>query len=641
VYICQGQIYVDDGATALDNCDGDISGNIQVMSPVDTDVPGTYTITYNVSDDAGNEADEVTRTVIVQPKPAISNSVTSSTYNQVMVSGGSYAHTQCHDVDIITSVPTLTSTLATACGTLRLQTEYISTLPNIPSATLDATFAQAVAAGPQTISPENHTGTIQTITFITTPYYDVNGNQQYDPGIDIAGDVTTFVLTIEPKPAISNSVTSSTYNQVMVSGGSYTHTQCHDEDIITSVPTLTSTLATACGTLRLQTEYISTLPNIPSATLDVTFAQAVAAGPQTISPENHTGTIQTITFITTPYYDVNGNQQYDPGIDIAGDVTTFVLTIEPKPAISNSVTSSTYNQVMVSGGSYAHTQCHDVDIITSVPTLTSTLATACGTLRLQTEYISTLLNIPSATLDATFAQAVAAGPQTISPENHTGTIQTITFITTPYYDVNGNQQYDPGIDIAGDVTTFVLTIEPKPAISNSVTSSTYNQVMVSGGSYTHTQCHDVDIITSVPTLTSTLATACGTLRLQTEYISTLPNIPSATLDATFAQAVAAGPQTISPENHTGTIQTITFITTPYYDVNGNQQYDPGIDIAGDVTTFVLTIEPKPAISNSVTSSTYNQVMVSGGSYAHTQCHDVDIITSVPTLTSTLATACGT
>jgi hypothetical protein len=192
-----------------------------------------------------------------------------------MVSGGSYTHTQCHDVDITTSVPTLTSTLATACGTLRLQTEYISTLPNIPSATLDATFAQAVAVGPQTISPENHTGAVQTITFITTPYYDVDGSGSLTAG-DILGDVTTFVLTIEPKPAISNLVTSATYSQEMVSGGSYTHTQCHDVDITTSVPTLTSTLAIACGTLRIQTEYISTLPNIPSATLDATFAQAVA-----------------------------------------------------------------------------------------------------------------------------------------------------------------------------------------------------------------------------------------------------------------------------------------------------------------------------------------------------------------------------
>ncbi|MEK6154664.1 immunoglobulin-like domain-containing protein [Flavobacteriaceae bacterium 3-367] len=58
--------YVDAGATATDNVDGDISGNITVGGDtVDTNVADTYTITYNVSDAAGNAATEVTRTVIV------------------------------------------------------------------------------------------------------------------------------------------------------------------------------------------------------------------------------------------------------------------------------------------------------------------------------------------------------------------------------------------------------------------------------------------------------------------------------------------------------------------------------------------------------------------------------------------------
>ncbi|AWX43532.1 hypothetical protein HME9304_00521 [Flagellimonas maritima] len=59
--------YVDAGATANDNVDGDISGSIVVGGDtVDTNVAGTYTITYNVSDAAGNPATEVTRTVNVE-----------------------------------------------------------------------------------------------------------------------------------------------------------------------------------------------------------------------------------------------------------------------------------------------------------------------------------------------------------------------------------------------------------------------------------------------------------------------------------------------------------------------------------------------------------------------------------------------
>ena len=60
-----GTTYTDLGATASDNYDGDITDDIVTVNNVDTSVIGTYTVTYNVSDDAGNDASEVTRTVNV------------------------------------------------------------------------------------------------------------------------------------------------------------------------------------------------------------------------------------------------------------------------------------------------------------------------------------------------------------------------------------------------------------------------------------------------------------------------------------------------------------------------------------------------------------------------------------------------
>ena len=57
--------YVDPGATAYDNGDDNISDRIQIVNPVNTNLPDTYTITYNVTDSAGLAADQVTRTVIV------------------------------------------------------------------------------------------------------------------------------------------------------------------------------------------------------------------------------------------------------------------------------------------------------------------------------------------------------------------------------------------------------------------------------------------------------------------------------------------------------------------------------------------------------------------------------------------------
>ena len=60
-----GTAYTDAGATATDNIDGSITSSIATVNPVDIDTVGTYTVTYNVSDAAGNAATAVTRTVVI------------------------------------------------------------------------------------------------------------------------------------------------------------------------------------------------------------------------------------------------------------------------------------------------------------------------------------------------------------------------------------------------------------------------------------------------------------------------------------------------------------------------------------------------------------------------------------------------
>ncbi|MEI6122524.1 MAG: DUF5011 domain-containing protein [Bacteroidota bacterium] len=65
VSVNKGTAYVDAGATALDETDGDITANIQVSNPVDVNTEATYYVTYNVKDKAGNAAVEVKRKVKV------------------------------------------------------------------------------------------------------------------------------------------------------------------------------------------------------------------------------------------------------------------------------------------------------------------------------------------------------------------------------------------------------------------------------------------------------------------------------------------------------------------------------------------------------------------------------------------------
>ena len=60
-----GATYSDAGATAEDNIDGTITSSITIVNSVNVATVGTYTVTYDVTDAAGNSAVQVTRTVTV------------------------------------------------------------------------------------------------------------------------------------------------------------------------------------------------------------------------------------------------------------------------------------------------------------------------------------------------------------------------------------------------------------------------------------------------------------------------------------------------------------------------------------------------------------------------------------------------
>ena len=61
--------YAESGYTAADDYDGDITGSVRVSGMVDTAVPGTYTLRYDVVDSSDNAAETRIRTVTVEPAP--------------------------------------------------------------------------------------------------------------------------------------------------------------------------------------------------------------------------------------------------------------------------------------------------------------------------------------------------------------------------------------------------------------------------------------------------------------------------------------------------------------------------------------------------------------------------------------------
>ncbi len=90
-----GDVYVDAGATATDNLDGNISENIIINNPVNTNIEGVYTITYNVQDSSGNQASEIKRTVQVnavnntdESSPVHINTTTTDTTKPIITLNG-------------------------------------------------------------------------------------------------------------------------------------------------------------------------------------------------------------------------------------------------------------------------------------------------------------------------------------------------------------------------------------------------------------------------------------------------------------------------------------------------------------------------------------------------------------------------
>ncbi len=67
-----GDTYVEEGATAYDDVDKDITDNITTTGKVDTKKVGIYEITYSVSDNAGNNAHEI-RTINVSDVAIVDN----------------------------------------------------------------------------------------------------------------------------------------------------------------------------------------------------------------------------------------------------------------------------------------------------------------------------------------------------------------------------------------------------------------------------------------------------------------------------------------------------------------------------------------------------------------------------------------
>ncbi len=213
----QGAVYTDDGATATDDRGGVITANIIITGlPVDTNTPGSYTITYNLSDAAGNAAAPVTRTVTVTSNdPPVISVIPSA----VTLEAGATYDLIPNDIVGVSAVDTedgdLTSSIFRGGAVLPLNTLVVGS--QVISYNVSDTAGKAAVQKSRTVTIVDTTapvctapavlatGTVTTVVFGNATATDIVGVTSITNNAPISGfPVGTTVVTFTATDAAGN-----------------------------------------------------------------------------------------------------------------------------------------------------------------------------------------------------------------------------------------------------------------------------------------------------------------------------------------------------------------------------------------------------------------------------------------------------
>ena len=176
--IAFGTAYTDAGATASDNIDGNITASItttitfngNAVGAVNPNTAGVYTITYNVSDTAGNPATPVTRTVTVMPAVADTTPTAKAT-ESVTVSektievGGSSITVESRTIQVEVTTGVGGATTITRFSAAEVSDEKLKTIAN-----------KAIATGGIDVRMESSIDSTITPTLVVNTAVDISVN---------------------------------------------------------------------------------------------------------------------------------------------------------------------------------------------------------------------------------------------------------------------------------------------------------------------------------------------------------------------------------------------------------------------------------------------------------------------------------
>ncbi|MBW1298604.1 immunoglobulin-like domain-containing protein [Aquimarina litoralis] len=470
-----GTAYTDAGATANDSLDGDITADIVIVNPVDTAVPGIYTITYNVSDAAGNAAVQVTREVTVSDTTVPVITLSGSTTLTVEV-GTSYTDAGATAADSFDGDITADIVVVNPVDTA---------VPGIYTITYNVSDAAGNAAVQVTreVTVSDTTAPIIILTGAATVTVEA-GTSYSDPGAIAAdsfdGDITADIVVVNPVDTAVPGIYTITYDVSDAAGNAAVQVTREVTVSDTTVPVITLTGA-AILTVEAGTTYTDSgatavdsldgdittdivvvnpvdtaVPGIYTITYDVNDAAGNAAVQVTreVTVSDTTVPVITLTGATTLTVEA-GTTYTDAGAIAAdsldGDITGDIVVVNPVDTAVPGIYTITYD-VSDAAGNAAVQVTREVTVSdTTVPVITLTGA-AIITVEVGTTYTDS-----GATATDSFDGDITANIVTMNPVD-TSTLG-VYIITYNVSDAAGNAAVQVTREVrVSDTTVPVITL---------------------------------------------------------------------------------------------------------------------------------------------------------------------------------------
>lgn len=533
VTVAQGGTYLDAGVTLSDNVDSPatLAGNLVTVNPVDTNTLGDYTVTYNVSDVAGNPAVEVTRTVHVTDQTAP---------NAVTITPSTNGPTNATSISFAVSFDEAIQNFNNAADVVVNESGVAHTGVSITGGPQDYSVSVTGISGDGTLSLAVSTG---------SDVKDLGGN---DLASSVASTDVVFDTT-SPAPALSATAAATV-------GGSFTVDVVTGEDATDfDASDLTATNGTVSAFTGSGHVYSFSLnpsaspvtvkinagkyhdaagnANTASSTLsrnfDSTFPSVLSIAP--VSPITGPTNVDSIAFTVT----------FDEAVQNVNNASDFIVTT------SGTVTTGTVTVATVS---------------TTIYTVTIPAIAGDGTVTLEASTTSDIKDLTNNPLGA----SITSAPITI---DNTGT----TVVLSSSDPAPTNAPITVTVTLDESVTTF-------DAGDVATVNGTVSNFSGSGDTYSFTLTAVADGVVSATVNAGAFNDAAGNA-------NTVSNTVSRTVDTTAPafDSVNATPS----EAHVGDEVTITFSSAdniagdPDVTVNGH----PAVRGAKSLFTYTYTISP--------------------------------------------------